>query len=94
MAPHLTALTVTDLSKAVPCPLSPGEVLAHHPLTWHMSPPNSTTRSRCGWSLTFLHPETRWNPAHAPHPLNHQLQPKPWSPLCTERFPRTQIGEA
>ena len=41
--------------------------LVLHPLAWHMSPGNTTTQARCGWSITFLHPLVRWNPSPAPH---------------------------
>jgi ectoine hydroxylase-related dioxygenase (phytanoyl-CoA dioxygenase family) len=74
----------------VPVPLGPGEIVAHHPLTWHMSPGNFSAQARCGWSLTFLHPKTRWAPSHAPHPLNYSLKPEENSALCPIHFPRIQ----
>jgi phytanoyl-CoA hydroxylase len=52
--------------------LEAGEAVAHHPLVWHMSPGNPSPRERRGWSLTFVG-DTRWQPAHAPHPYAHEL---------------------
>jgi ectoine hydroxylase-related dioxygenase (phytanoyl-CoA dioxygenase family) len=69
-------------------PVRAGEALAHHPLTWHMSGPNSTPRPRRAWSLTWLSPEVRWAPAHAPHPYNYFLAPTDGAPVCGEAFPR------
>ena len=60
----------------------------HHPLAWHMSPGNTTSQARCGWSITFLHPLVRWNPSHAPHPWNHRISPTQGSSLNPSHFPR------
>ena len=87
-APELEPMELRSEHQAVPIPLALGEVVAHHPLTWHMSPGNFTAQPRCGWSLTFLHPDTRWDPSHAPHPLNYSLEPEVNSTLCPTRFPR------
>lgn len=63
-------------SEAVDMPVRAGDALAHDPLVWHMSPPNSSDRPRRAWSVTFIRPETRWDPDHAPHPFCHELSPR------------------
>ena len=77
---------------AVPMELGRGQIVAHHPLLWHMSGPNPSGRSRKGWSLTWLAPETLWDPGHAPHPFNHWLSPKPGAPVHGPAFPRFPCG--
>ena len=64
--------------EAVSARLAAGGLLAHHPLTWHMSGPNPSDRHRRAWSLTWIDPAVvRWDPAHAPHPDNYWLRPVP-----------------
>ncbi|MBL4849887.1 MAG: phytanoyl-CoA dioxygenase family protein [Planctomycetes bacterium] len=70
----------------------PGEVLAHHPLVWHMSPMNRTTRHRRALSINWVTPDARWNPSHSPHPFNHYLSPSEGSHLQGELFPRFRQG--
>jgi phytanoyl-CoA hydroxylase len=72
-------------------PARAGEVLAHDPLTWHMSPPNTSNRHRQAWSITFVGPDVRWAPDHAPHPFNYDLQPRPGSRLEGELFPHFSV---
>lgn len=68
-------------------PALAGELLAHHPLTWHMSPENRSPRQRRALSLNFLEPEVVWRPDHAPHPFNHTLRPVAGQALDPARFP-------
>lgn len=74
-------------SRARAVPLAAGDALLHHPLVWHMSPANRSTRDRRAWSLTFLLPEALWDPDHAPHPYNFELSPRPGTPVGELRFP-------
>lgn len=74
-------------------PVVAGGALAHHPLTWHMSGPNTTGsrttgRPRRAWSLTWLSPAVRWATGHAPHPYNYFLAPTDGAPVTGELFPR------
>jgi len=64
-----------------------GSAIAHHPLCCHMSPVNNSSGDRRAWSLTFLDPSVRWDPQHAPHPLNYQLNLAPHSLLNNGQFP-------
>ncbi len=79
--------------RAVTAPLSQGHLLAHHPLSWHMSPGNTTDRHRRAWSLTFITDEVRWDPDHAPHPFNYFLSPTPGAALEGPLFPRFSSGQ-
>ncbi|MFT5433530.1 MAG: phytanoyl-CoA hydroxylase [Myxococcota bacterium] len=72
---------------AVAQPLKAGEALIHHPLVWHMSPGNRSSVERRGLSVTFLRPEVRWSPDHAPHPYNYHLHPTEGEPVTGELFP-------
>lgn len=73
---------------AVPVSLSPGQAVAHHPLVGHFSPPNTTSETRTGYSLTWVSPDVRWLPRHAPHPYLHELNPHPGQPIVGEPFLR------
>lgn len=79
--------------QAVALPARPGEVLAHHPLVWHMTPPNDTDRQRRAVSINWVTPAARWKPAHASHPFNLCLSPAEGSRLEGDQFPRFRLGE-
>jgi hypothetical protein len=75
---------------AVAAPTAAGDVLIHHPLTWHMSRPNHSGRLRRGYSITWLHPAARWAPDRCRHPLCITLSPAPGDPLDPGHFPRNR----
>ena len=77
---------------AVAASVAAGELLAHHPLVWHMSPTNVSLRPRRALTLSWILPQVRWDPGHAPHPYNHQLDPAKGARVEGELFPR--FGEA
>lgn len=81
----LPRLDVSD-DYALPVPISAREALAHHPLVWHMSPANRSTRPRRAWSISLIDPSVRWDPAHAPHPFNHELAPVPGTAVVGALF--------
>ncbi len=74
--------------EAVDVAAGAGELLAHHPLVWHMSGPNLSERPRRAWTMTWVLPRVRWAPAHAPHPYLYTLAPSPGAPLADGAFPR------
>lgn len=76
------------LDQVVPMPTRPGELLAHHPLVWHMSPQNRSAVQRRALSVNWLAPRVRWMPSQAPHPFNYALQPQDGEALSQQRFPR------
>lgn len=63
----LPTLDVPD-GADVPGPTAAGCAIAHHTLTWHRSPTNTSPRARRAWALSFVTPDARWAPTHAPHP--------------------------
>ncbi len=65
----------------------PGEVLAHHPLVWHMTPENRTNTQRRAYTSNWLTPGVVWDPAHAPHPFNYYLKVIKGEPVEGEQFP-------
>lgn len=73
---------------AVAAQVASGQVLAHHPLVWHMSPANVAHRPRRAVTLTWIAPDVRWDPSHAPHPYNYALQPVPGTKVAGDAFPR------
>ncbi len=78
-------------AEAVVAPASAGALLAHHPLVWHMSPGNSSTRPRRAFTMTWVTPDVHWDPAHAPHPYLHALSPARGAPIAGEGFPRFRM---
>ena len=73
--------------EAVAATAAAGGLLAHDPLTWHMSPPNRTTRHRRAWSMTWIVESTRWDTQHAPHPFNYFLAPQDGQRPSGDLFP-------
>jgi phytanoyl-CoA hydroxylase len=74
--------------KIISLPMKAGECVAFHPLLWHMSPPNTSQKERRAWSITWLSPEVRWNPEHAPHPFTYWLKVNQGDTIIGEHFPR------
>jgi len=54
-----------------PCPVKKGEVHYHHALTWHGSPPNTSSRPRRAIALHYMTQETRYvaNSGHIMEPF-------------------------
>jgi hypothetical protein len=73
---------------AVFAPVPAGVALAHDPLVWHMSPPNPSDRPRRAWSLSFIAPEVRWDPEHAPHPFVRTIGGPRGAPVFGPEFLR------
>ncbi len=90
--PPIPTLPPLDWQKreheAVPVPVQAGCLLAHHPLVWHMSPANLSNRHRRAFATTWLSSRVRWNPDHAPHPFNHELDARKGDPVTGENFPQ------
>lgn len=89
MRAHLPALTAEERSdEADAAPALAGSMLVHDPLVWHMSPANESWRQRRAWSLSWLLPDVRWQPEHAPHPFDYQLKPQSGELVRGQMFPR------
>ena len=54
---------------AVPCELQPNECSLHDARLHHGSPPNTSTKRRCGWTLRFVPAYSRLNPEFADRQL-------------------------
>lgn len=74
--------------EAVAATVVSGRIVAHHPLVWHMSPANTAPRARRALTLTWILPNVRWDPSHAPHPYLYTLHPAPGDRVVGEVFPR------
>ena len=79
-----TALPPPDpqwFEQPVIAPAPAGCAWVHHPFTWHMSTANGTGKPRRAWALSFISPEARWAPEHAPHPLTSANPPESGAPI-------------
>jgi hypothetical protein len=86
--PELPPLDLAGRERdVVAVPTAAGELLAHHPLVWHMSPANASARHRRALSVNYLGPDVRWCPSQAPHPFNYALGPRDGDPFDAGRFP-------
>ena len=69
-------------------PVHAGDLVAHDPLVWHMSPRNDSSRQRRALTFSWIGSNVRWAPEHAPHPFNQRLEPTPGAPVRGALFPR------
>ena len=74
----------------IDAPAPSGSAWLHNPLIWHRSAPNRSDRPRRAWSLTWVSPDVRWDPAHSAHPFNTFRNPVAGSPLEVD-FPRFRL---
>jgi ectoine hydroxylase-related dioxygenase (phytanoyl-CoA dioxygenase family) len=63
----LPPITVSADEPGVAAPTAAGCAIAHDTLLWHRSPRNDSAAARRTWALSFVVPEARWSPRHAPH---------------------------
>ncbi len=70
----------------VPCSVKAGEVMFHHCLTWHGSPPNNSDRGRPAIAVHYMPGYTRYEP-HGGHLVEHRVTVKPGETLQGEYFP-------
>lgn len=61
-------MDIDPSEEGLAAPTGAGCVNLHHGLVWHRSPRNQSDRARHTWALSFVVPEARWSPRHAPHP--------------------------
>lgn len=72
--------------EAVPCPVKAGEVMFHHCLTWHGSPPNQSDRGRPAIAVHYMPGYTRYEPTGS-HLVEHRVTVRPGEVLQGEHFP-------
>ena len=89
--------SVTDFAKlpkdfqghsvqAVPCPVGKGEIHFHHPLTWHGSPANRSSRPRRAIALHYMSERALFEPS-GQHPMKPFVSVAGGEPVRGESFP-------
>lgn len=81
-----TFVPAGEVVEVVPCPVRAGEVMFHHCLTWHGTPPNQSERGRPGFAVHFMPGHTRYVP-RAGHLIEHRITVQPGEILEGEYFP-------
>jgi len=70
----------------VPCEVKAGEVMFHHCLTWHGSPPNRSEKGRPAIAVHYMPGWTRYEPTGG-HLVEHRVTVKPGEILQGDYFP-------
>jgi phytanoyl-CoA hydroxylase len=84
--PDMSLVPAGETVEVVPCEVMAGEVMFHHCLTWHGSPPNSSERPRPAIAVHFMPAWTRYEPAGT-HLVEHRITVHPGEILEGEYFP-------
>lgn len=85
--PDMSLLPPDAKIERVPCEVKKGEVMFHHCLTWHGSPPNRSERGRPGIAVHYMPGYTRYVPEGRSHPVEHNVEVKPGEVLKGKHFP-------
>jgi phytanoyl-CoA hydroxylase len=75
-----------EIVEVVPCEVKAGEVMFHHCLTWHGSPPNDSDRGRPAIAVHYMPGYTRYEPSGS-HLVERHVTVKPGEELKGEFFP-------
>lgn len=89
--PDLSLLPQDAKVEPVPCEVRAGEVMFHHCLTWHGSPPNRSDRGRPAIAVHYMPGWTRYEPTGS-HLVEHRVTVKPGEILQGEHFPTVWDG--
>jgi phytanoyl-CoA hydroxylase len=86
--PDRSALPPDAEIEIVPCEVKKGEVMFHHCLTWHGSPPNRTERGRPAIAVHYMPGWTRYekDPGRT-HLVEHNVEVSPGEILKGKHFP-------
>jgi ectoine hydroxylase-related dioxygenase (phytanoyl-CoA dioxygenase family) len=84
--PDLSLLPPDAEVSPVPCEVQKGQVMFHHCLTWHGSPPNRSERGRPAIAVHYMPGYTRYEPNRT-HLMEHRVTVQPGEPLAGEYFP-------
>lgn len=86
--PDLSLLPPDAKIEIVPCPVKKGEVMFHHCLTWHGSPPNRSERGRPAIAVHYMPGYTRYekDPGKT-HLVEHNVEVAPGEILKGKHFP-------
>ncbi len=85
--PDLSLLPEGVDTTPTPCPVRKGQVMFHHCLTWHGSPPNRSERGRPAIAVHYMPGYTRYMPDRT-HLMEPRVTVKPGEILEGEYFPR------
>jgi phytanoyl-CoA hydroxylase len=84
--PDLSLVPPGESAEPVPCPVKKGQVMFHHCLTWHGSPPNRSDRGRAAIAVHYMPGYTRYEPNRT-HLMEHRVSVGPGEVLQGEFFP-------
>ena len=89
--PDLALVPEGESVEPVPCPVRKGQVMFHHCLTWHGSPPNRSGRGRAAIAVHYMPGYTRYEPVRT-HLMEHRVSVAPGEILQGEFFPTVWNG--
>jgi phytanoyl-CoA hydroxylase len=81
-----TLVPPEETIEIVPCEVRKGEVMFHHCLTWHGSPPNPSDRGRPAIAVHYMPGHTRYVPS-GHHLVEHHVEVQPGEILQGRYFP-------
>lgn len=84
--PDMSLVPEGEEVRVVPCPVKKGQVMFHHCLTWHGSPPNRSDRGRPAIAVHYMPGYTRYEPNRT-HLMEHRVTVAPGEVLQGEFFP-------
>lgn len=84
--PDMALVPPGETIEIVPCEVRKGQVMFHHCLTWHGSPPNKGDRGRPAIAVHYMPGYTRYEP-QGDHPMHHHVTVAPGEILAGEHFP-------
>lgn len=85
--PDMSLVPAGERIEIVPCEVRAGEVMFHHCLTWHGSPPNLSERGRPAIAVHYMPGWTRYEPGRASHIVERRVTVAPGEVLQGEYFP-------
>ena len=85
--PDLSLIPESAEVKPVPCEVRKGQVMFHHCLTWHGSPPNRSERGRPAIAVHYMPGYTRYEPTPRSHLMERRVTVQPGEILTGEFFP-------
>lgn len=71
----------------IPCPVKKGQVMFHHCLTWHGSPPNRSERARPAIAVHYMPGYTRYEPEGRTHLVEKHVHVQAGEELTGDHFP-------
>jgi phytanoyl-CoA hydroxylase len=85
--PDLSLIPEGESVEPVPCEVRKGQVMFHHCLTWHGSPPNRSDRGRPAIAVHYMPGYTRYEPTPRSHLMERRVEVPPGEVLTGAHFP-------